>query len=292
MAAALNIEDLHIARGWCAFYNHFKWNFLSWTLFVLDRLQGQPDNVQKESHAYHTPRTIRRLPLVLGREFCGEVIDVSSDLMYTYPVGSKVVGYLKPHQSGALSECIYIPAFHCAPLPTNISPIEGAALPFAAHYIMTTLFAQQDDRNPINQMRKFFHERKYLKREDLEHKNVLIIGIGGIGSLLVQIVSAMGASVDIVCSKEATKLAYKLKANNIFDYEEYDYKDDLVEKIKETTNGEKYSAVFDCSRATSIEESSVSWIGQLIDRNDTVVVGFNSPENAIKDGQPTLLGIY
>ena len=104
----------------------FEKDVLSWMHMLYDRvLRGRADNVHSENHL-DVPQTYgNKFPIVLGREFCGEVIDVSPDLMYTYPVGSKVVGYLKPHQSGALSECIHVPAYHCGPLPTNLSPLEG-----------------------------------------------------------------------------------------------------------------------------------------------------------------------
>jgi len=131
---------------------------------------------------------------------------------------------------------------------------------------------------------------RYLKPADIEHKNVLVVGIGGIGSLLVQIAKELGAHVDIVCSKDARDLAYRLKPDNIFCYDEFSDHEEMVEKIGNDKNGEKYSVVMDCARAANIEASSISWIGYLIDPNDTVVYGFNSPELAIKDGMHSILG--
>ena len=74
-----------------------------------------------ENHATFMPDVIERFPIVLGREFCGEVIDVAPDLMYTFPVGSKVVGYMKPWQQGALTEALFVPVSQCAHLPSNLS---------------------------------------------------------------------------------------------------------------------------------------------------------------------------
>jgi len=125
IAAALNIEDLHVARGWCAFHNHLRWNMFSYIVFLWDRGFGTPDNIIRENNLVHIPKDYKRFPIVLGREFCGEVIDSASDLMYNYPRGSKVIGYLKPHESGALTECLNIHVSQVAPLPTNLSPIEG-----------------------------------------------------------------------------------------------------------------------------------------------------------------------
>jgi threonine dehydrogenase-like Zn-dependent dehydrogenase len=87
------------------------------------RLWGRPEGIESDNHLNTPQNSSNRFPIVLGREFCGEVLDASPDLLYTYPVGSKVVGYLKPHQSGAISECIHAPGFHCGPLPTNLSPV-------------------------------------------------------------------------------------------------------------------------------------------------------------------------
>ena len=67
----------------------------------------------------------------------------------------------------------------------------------------------------------------------------MVIGIGGLGSLLVQILVGLGAKVDVVCSKEATTLAKKLKTNNFFNYEEYSDKDQMVQDIDQKTNSGK-----------------------------------------------------
>jgi NADPH:quinone reductase-like Zn-dependent oxidoreductase len=169
---------------------------------------------------------------------------------------------------------------------------EGAALPFASNYIMTALFGPHDDRNPISQLKKRRHDRRYLQMKDVKDKNILVIGIGGIGSLAVQILTSLGAKVDVVCSTEAANLAGKLGVNNIYDYEKCDFLDDLVDEITERTAGQKYNFVIDAARSDSTEDSSISWIWRVIDRNDTVVVGFNSPETAIKDATAAPLGRF
>ena len=100
----------------------------------------------------------------------------------------------------------------------------------------------------------------------------------------------LGAKVDVLCSKSASSLAAEIKANNIFNYDELEFKDDLVEQILEGTKGEKYFAVMDCARDVSTEQSSVGWVGKVIHPDDSVVFGFNSPETAIKDATMTIIG--
>ena len=124
------------ARGWSAFYNHLRWNPASWLDMIWKKHLGRTQGMTSESHATFMPDVAQRFPIVLGREFCGEIIDVAPDLMYTFPVGSKVVGYMKPWQQGALSEALFVPVSQCAHLPANLSGSvrnQFSALHFFAH---------------------------------------------------------------------------------------------------------------------------------------------------------------
>ena len=101
-AAALNIEDYHIAKGWCADYNLAKRDPLEainrWQL----KMRNRPDNVKTEAvHGAFTDKG-SEFPITLGREFSGVIIDAPHGLEYDYPIGMKVIGYLPPHQKGCL----------------------------------------------------------------------------------------------------------------------------------------------------------------------------------------------
>lgn len=182
LAAALNVEDLHVARGWCAFHNHFRADPIAYASKIVRRWsQGRPDDAIVTTNA-NMSSNATEFPIVLGREFCGEVLDCASDMMYEFPPGSKVVGYLKPWHSGALSECIVAKAYHCGPLPSNLSPIEGAGVAFGANYIVNALIGPQDDRNPYLNLRRMSQERSFAKAADYAGKNVLVLGIGGLGN--------------------------------------------------------------------------------------------------------------
>ena len=132
----------------------------------------------------------------------------------------------------------------------------------ASHMASVALFGQQDERSALVQLRHILHERKYLSRDQISGKKVLVIGIGGMGSVVAQMLRAMAAQVDVVCSSDADDLAQQICDGNVFHYDSYEYKDDLIEAIR-LKSDEKYQVVIDCARSDTIEESSIGWVGAV-----------------------------
>ena len=78
--------------------------------------------------------------------------------------------------------------------------IEGAALPMASHMASVALFGQQDNRNALVQWRNFFfHSRKYLQPDQVVNKKTLVIGIGGMGTVVAQMLAALQARDKNTC---------------------------------------------------------------------------------------------
>ena len=180
-AAALNIDDYHVARGWCANYNLWKRDPLEAVNRAFMRLRGNSDNVKSEAvHGGYTDSG-SEFPITLGREFSGVIIDAPHGLEYDYPIGMKVIGYLPPHQKGALAEIVSLPVIQCAPMPTNLSFTEAAGLPFAGHYLMNALNRLSDARTPITQLLGKVYRSRFLSLDKIKDQNHLVIGIGGIG---------------------------------------------------------------------------------------------------------------
>jgi len=276
-AAALNIEDHHIASGWCANYNLWKRDPLEAANRAFMRLRGNADNVKTEAvHGGYTDSGTE-FPITLGREFSGVIIDAPHGLEYDYPVGMKVIGYLPPHQKGALAEIVSLPVIQCAPMPTNLSFTEAAGLAFAGHYLMNALNRLSDARTPITQLLGRLYRSRFLSLDKIADQVHLVVGIGGTGSLLVQLLKSLGASrVDVVCSESARELAVELGATNVIVYDDKT-KEALIDQLIHTA---PYYGVFDCSRGASIPLQQ--WVGYVLDPAGRVV-SFDSPEMAIKD---------
>ena len=102
------------------------------------------------------------------------------------------------------------------------------------------------------------------------------------GSMCAQILRCLGANVTIICSEEASLLAEELGFQNVFNYESYEEKDEMLDDIMESLDFEKFFAAVDCSRGGSVEDN-FEIIGPMMSRNDSVVISLNSPETAVKD---------
>lgn len=161
-------------------------------------------------------------------------------------------------------------------MPTNLSFTEAAALPFAGHYLMNALNRLSDARTPITDLNSRLYRRNFLSSEAIKDRKHLVIGIGGLGSLLVQVLKAFGAeSVDVLCGESAENLARDLGAKNVVTYDDKE-KEELVEAFAEYA---PYYGIFDCSRGASMPISQ--WVGYVIEPNGRIV-SFDSPEIAIK----------
>lgn len=282
-AAALNIEDYHISKGWGASYNFAKKQPLLAANKLYRRSMNQPENlVRQTGHGGYSEQT-SQFPITLGREFAGLVLDTPPELQYVYPVGMKVMGYLMPHQTGCLAEVCGLPALQCAPMPANMSYTEVAALPFASHYLMNAINRTRDNRTPFHELNSIYYRNRFMSKSRVENRRHLVIGVGGLGSTLVQLLRALGGTVDVLCSHDAAGIANKIQANNVFFYNDKTASE-IMEHI--ANGGVRYASAFNCSRGALVPFES--WIGYLMEP-DGRVISFDSPETAIKDAQNPFL---
>ena len=105
--------------------------------------------------------------------------------------------------------------------------------------------------------------------------------------MCAQVLRCLGANVTIICSEEASLLAQELGFQNVFNYESYEEKDDMLDDIMESLDYEKFFGAVDCSRGGSVEDN-FEIIGPMMSRNDSVVISLNSPETAVKDSMNLL----
>ncbi|EFA84317.1 zinc-containing alcohol dehydrogenase [Heterostelium album PN500] len=80
------------------------------------------------------------LPLVLGRDCAGEIIQVGSDV-WDYRVGDRVWAANAPFSNGTHADYVVMNESEIAKKPRNLSDIEAASVPFAALTAWNAIFS-------------------------------------------------------------------------------------------------------------------------------------------------------
>lgn len=145
------------------------------------------------------------LPLVLGRDVSGVVVDAGRDVEQFTP-GDEV--YAAPH-IGCYAEYVAVKAQHAALKPRNLTHVEAASLPFVA---LTTYAALVSNAG--------------MSADEYAGKRVVVPrAAGGVGSFAVQLLKAWGARVAAICSTRNVGLLAELGADVIVDYTKQDYRE-------------------------------------------------------------------
>ena len=148
------------------------------------------------------PRTVNRLPLVLGWDVSGVVESVGVGVTLFKP-GDEVFGMLPyPHGVGAHAEYVTAPARAFTHKPAGIDHIQGGAIPLAA---LTAYQALVDTADVQPGQRVLIHA-----------------AAGGVGHLAVQIAKARGAYVIGTASAAKHDLLRSLGADEVIDYHKVD----------------------------------------------------------------------
>lgn len=173
------------------------------------------------------------LPFILGSEVAGTVAEVGADVT-NVQVGDRVV---TASAAGAYAECSAAPAQLTAKLPDSVDfDVAAAALlkGTTAHYLINSVYP--------------------VKPGDV----VLVhAGAGGVGLILTQWASSLGAKVITTVSTPA-KAELSRQAGAV---EVLDYPDDAAAfgaRIREITDGEGVAAVYDGVGASTFDASLAS----------------------------------
>ncbi|WP_238120928.1 MULTISPECIES: NADP-dependent oxidoreductase [unclassified Xanthobacter] len=141
-------------------------------------------------------------PYVLGSDFAGVIERVGASVEGFKP-GDAVIVWADPLTGGGLSEYAAVPASHCVPLPSALTPVEGAAIPTAGSTAWHGLFSVG-----------------HLKAGE----TVLIHGAaGGVGMFAVQFAKKAGARVLATASGDGVDLSRSLGADEVVDYKQQDF---------------------------------------------------------------------
>lgn len=157
------------------------------------------DSAVREGYgsAYFEAKGMVKLPFIPGRDVAGVVVEIGPGVS-TFAVGDDVwAGTL----SGGSAEYVAVPAEWAARLPTTLSPLPAASMPYVALTAWTALVK---------------HAR--LTPENTSGKKIIVPrGAGGVGSFAIQLLKAWGAHVATICSASNIDLVRSLGADIVLD---------------------------------------------------------------------------
>ncbi|GGG86276.1 NADP-dependent oxidoreductase [Paenibacillus radicis (ex Gao et al. 2016)] len=164
------------------------------------------------------------LPLILGNDFAGVVVEVGERVSAFKP-GDEVYGRPRKGRIGTLAEYIAIHEEDIALKPRNLSFEEAASIPLVG---LTTYQA--------------FHDIMKLQKGQ---KILIHAGSGGVGTFAIQLAKLMGAYVATTASDKGYDLVQSLGADQIVNYRK--------ENFEELLSG--YDAVYDTLGGTVLKKS-------------------------------------
>lgn len=150
-------------------------------------------------------------PMILGRDFSGEVLTKGTDVRSDINIGDKVYGVVPVHAQGCHSELVIADDGLIAHKPEHLSDEESAGIMYAAMTAWSALKITGD-----------------LLITGGDNKRALVIGgSGGVGTIAIQLLKSWGAEVVTTCQPDAIPVVEKLKPNLIVDYTQSSWLKDL-----------------------------------------------------------------
>ncbi|MGW6755862.1 NADP-dependent oxidoreductase [Streptomyces sp. NPDC055006] len=143
-----------------------------------------------------------RLPLVLGNDLAGVVVQVGSDVT-RFAVGDEVYARPDKDRIGTFAELIAVHQDDVALKSATLTMVEAASLPLVALTAWQALV-----------------ERAQVRPGQ---KVLILAGAGGLGSVAVQLAKALGAHVAATASTAKVDLVKGLGADVVVDYKTQDF---------------------------------------------------------------------
>lgn len=213
------------------------------------------------------------LPLTLGHEIAGEIVDVGAGVSGLAPGARVALHYLRicgacadclagreqfcptglmlgRHTDGGWAEYIVVPAWNAVPLPDAVSYEHGAVMMCSS---ATALHALRKGR---------------VRPGD----TVLVVGVGGLGMSAVQLAARLGAPQVIAVDRDAAKLALAAQFGAIPVSATARSVEQTAAAVREVTNGRGVDVALEL--VGSIETVQVS-LKALAPLGRAVVVGLN-----------------
>lgn len=181
----------------------------------------------KIREGYLKQTTPLQLPVTLGGDFSGVIIEIGEGVT-GYEKGDEVFGHtnILKGESGSFAEFVSVDAKETGLKPTNINHVKAACLPLSAVSAWQAIV-----------------ENIGAKRGQ---KILIHGGVGGIGSMAIQIAKHFGAYVATTVRGDDIPFAKALGADEIIDYKKQPFEDVLhdFDAILDTIGGETYLKSF------------------------------------------------
>lgn len=166
-------------------------------------------NAVRNKERLHAPQS--EFPLILGRDFSGTILKTGMKVK-RFKSGDKIWGTVSPFRQGSHAELTVTSESHISKIPTNLTDVEAASLPYVVSTVMTALCDVGE-----------------LKENNTASKRVLIYGgSGGIGTFAIQLMKAWGAIVTTTCSTDAVTMVSSLGADHVIDYKTQNVQQELM----------------------------------------------------------------
>jgi propanol-preferring alcohol dehydrogenase len=225
---------------------------------------------------------VPKLPHVLGHETAGVVAAIGAHVTDFKP-GDRVAVYNYFY----CGKCIYC-RVHREQLCTNMSGILGILERYGGHAEYTVALARQLVHVPENVL---WHDAAVCCDAGITAyhavdrggvrlgETVLVIGIGGVGSMVTQICKASGSRVIVaVLSEERGRRALEMGADHIL----YSRQVDVPEAVRELTEGLGVDCVID---VVGVEETITYGIDSLRRGGRLVLIGYTPERYPLKGEQ-------
>lgn len=163
-------------------------------------------------------------PLILGRDFAGEVVAKGNNVSTELMVGDTVFGVTPPHWQGCHAQYVIADKNHVQRKPSNIDVKEASCVLYtgltawAALKVTGGLFVLPS-----------------------KGKRVLVLGgSGGVGTVAIQLLKAWEAEVVSTCSTDAVTSVQSLGADTVIDYTD-------PEAMNKIRSAGKYDIILDAA---------------------------------------------
>uniref|UniRef100_A0A1B0GKC9 Enoyl reductase (ER) domain-containing protein n=1 Tax=Lutzomyia longipalpis TaxID=7200 RepID=A0A1B0GKC9_LUTLO len=171
-------------------------------------------------------------PLIVGRDFVGEIIYRGIGVPKNLKLGDTVWGVIAPHSSGCHCEYVVQDSSLITNKPHSLSNIEASGILYCGLTAWSGLFLSGD----LGNMCRTLRQQQYPNE-----KRVLILGAsGGVGTMAVQIAKNEKATVFATAASDATEMLSHLGADCVIDYKNENF-------LKEIHSNGPYDIILDCA---------------------------------------------
>ncbi|XP_014095757.2 reticulon-4-interacting protein 1, mitochondrial isoform X1 [Bactrocera oleae] len=148
-------------------------------------------------------------PLILGREFCGEVVQ-SGMGVDKIAVGDRVYGVVPLHVNGSHAQYVVVPEYCLSIAPVSLSNKQAASVLYSGLTAWSGLYVTGRLGSICGAI---------SSTGGGENRRILVMGgSGSVGSLAIQLLKSQKATVIATCSYNAIDLVKNLGADYVIDY--------------------------------------------------------------------------